>query len=111
MNPEVSYDRTTEVAYVDVCEKPHANVRIDVVDVTEQLGLKTQVLARVTENGELLGLIIQDYPAFKREVRRKYLAFAVERLLDLILSKVRDLTSRTSRCGNIPELHAHAMHA
>lgn len=106
----LSYDRTTEVAYVDVCAKPPADIRIDVVDVTDQLGLKTQVLARVTTEGVLLGIIIQDYPAFKRELRRKYLSFAVERLLDLILSKVRDLT-RDSDCDHARRMPAHALHA
>jgi ribosomal 50S subunit-associated protein YjgA (DUF615 family) len=67
--------------------------------------LKTQVLARVTVDGQLLGLIIQDYRRFKREVRRKYLAFAVERLLDLIVSKVRELT-RASDCGAGRSIHA-----
>ncbi|MDR3741786.1 MAG: hypothetical protein P4L40_22430 [Terracidiphilus sp.] len=110
MNTAVSYDRTTEVAYVDVCEKPATDVRIDVIDVTDELGMKTQVLARVTEHGQLLGLIIQDYPAFKREIRRKYLALAVERILDLIISKVRELTS-ASDCSELPQVHAHAAHA
>ena len=111
MNFEIkfSHDRTTDVAFVDACEKPAEHIRIDVVDVTERLGLKTQVLARISEDGQVLGLIIQDYTRFKREVRVKYLAFAVERLLDLILSRVRDLTRTTENCS--PRLPAHAAHA
>lgn len=108
MNPEISHDRVTDVAYIDICHKPAEHIRIDVRDVTDQLGLKTQVLARVTEDGQLLGLIIQDYRKFKREVRVKYLAFAVERLLELILSKVKELTG-SSDCRH--ELPAQAMHA
>jgi len=107
MNLEVSYDRTTDVAYVDACEMPAEHIRIDVLDVTEQLGLKTQVLARVTEDGEVLGLIIQDYGKFKRELRVKYLSLAVERLLELLLSKVRLL----SHCEHEHRLPAHAAHA
>ena len=108
MKAALHHNRETDVAYVDVClEIPH-NLRIDVVDVTETLGLKTQVLARVDENGRLLGLVIQNYPAFRRELRRKYLALAVERLLDLLISKVRDFTSRHEDCPESPRLAAHA---
>ncbi|MGB8478846.1 MAG: hypothetical protein WCE63_08395 [Acidobacteriaceae bacterium] len=99
MIDNLHYDKDTEVAYVDVCPNPPEGVRIDVVDVTQELGLKTQVLARVDENGELLGLVIQDYPAFKRELRRKYLAFAVEKIIELIVSKVRDVVYSTDCTG------------
>jgi hypothetical protein len=107
MNLEVSHDRTTDVAYVDACPKPASHVRIDVVDVTKQLGLKTQVLARVTEDGEVLGLVIQDYGKFKRELRVKYLSLAVERLLELLLSKVRLF----AHCEHDHQIPAEAMHA
>jgi len=96
MNIELHHNKETDVAYVDVCVTGSTGVRVDVLDVTQRLGLKTQVLARMDENGELLGLVIEDYPSFKRELRRKYLAFAVERILDLIVSKVRDFTSRSA---------------
>jgi uncharacterized protein YuzE len=107
MKTELHHDKDTDVAYVDVCATPESRVRIDVVDVTEQLEFKTQVLARVDENGQLLGLIIQDYSIFKRELRRKYLTLAVEKILDLIISKVRDLTSRTANCSELHQLAAH----
>jgi len=109
MTVELSHNRETDVAYVDVCPPVHPEVRVSVMDVTERLGLKTQVLARVTEDGELLGLIIEDYSAFKREVRIKYLAFAVERLLDLLISKVRDaMSSSPGGCHEDRRLaHAH----
>lgn len=111
MIPNLHYDRSTEVAYVDVCPNPPEGIRIDVVDVTQELGLTTQVLARVDENGELLGLIIQDYRAFKRELRRKYLALAVEKIIELIVSKVRDVMASPD-CAGHPRLpgrvHAHA---
>jgi hypothetical protein len=102
MKADLHHNRETGVAYVDVCVNIPRDTRIDVIDVTERLGLKTQVLARMDENGQLLGLVIQNYPAFKREVRRKYLAFAVERLLDLLISKVRDYTSRQEDCSDSP---------
>ena len=112
MIDNLHYDRDTEVAYIDVCPNPPEGVRIDVVDVTQNLGLKTQVLARVDENGELLGLIIQDYPAFKSELRRKYLAFAVEKIIELLVSKVRRLVMSSTDCTGQSRLtarvHAHA---
>lgn len=108
MKAALHHNRETDVAYVDVCAEVPRNVRIDVIDVAQNLGLRTQVLARVAENGELLGLVIQNYPAFKRELRRKYLAFAVERPLDLLISKVRDFTSRHEACSDSPRLAVHA---
>jgi hypothetical protein len=108
MKSDLHYNRETNVAYVDVRTEVSCDIRIDVIDVTQNLGLKTQVLARVDENGQLLGIVIHDYPAFKRELRRKYLAFAVEKLLDLLISKVRELTSRQEGCSDSPRLMAHA---
>jgi hypothetical protein len=107
MKTELHHDKNTDVAYVDVCPTPEGGVRIDVIDVTEKLGFKTQVLARVDEEGHLLGLIINDYSAFRRELRRKYWALAVERILDLLISKVRDLTSPSTRCPDFPQMAAH----
>ncbi|MGB6130507.1 MAG: hypothetical protein WCC14_09290 [Acidobacteriaceae bacterium] len=109
MTFELTRNRETNVAYVDACEMPPKGTRISVIDVTEKLGLKTQVLARMDESGVLLGLIIEDYSAFKREVRRKYLALAVERLLELIVSKVRLLTA--PEAAPCPEHHQLAAHA
>jgi hypothetical protein len=107
MKTELHHDKDTDVAFVDVCPSPQEGLRIDVIDVTEQLGFRTQVLARVDEEGHLLGLIINDYSAFRRELRRKYLALAVEKILDLIISKVRELTSGSTRCPDLPQLAAH----
>lgn len=107
MKTELHHDKNTDVAFVDVCPSPQEGLRIDVIDVTEQLGFRTQVLARLDEEGHLLGLIINDYSAFRRELRRKYLTFAVERILDLIISKVREMTSRSGRCPDFPQLAAH----
>ena len=108
MNIELHHNKETNVAYIDVCLAESTGVRVDVLDVTQRLGLKTQVLARMDENGELLGLVIEDYSSFKRELRRKYLTFAVERILDLIVSKVRDFTSRSADCNEHHRLAAHA---
>lgn len=108
MKADLHYNRETDVAYVDVCVESSRHGRIDVIDVTQKLGLKTQVLARMSEDGELLGLIIQDYPSFKRELRRKYLALAVEKLLDLLISKVRDFTSRHEEGSESTRLVVHA---
>lgn len=95
MNPEISYDKTTDVAYVDVCVKPADGLRIEVVDVTERLGFGTPILARMDEDGNVLGLIIQDFSSFKWELRKKYMAFAIGNLLELIVSKVRDITAHS----------------
>lgn len=108
MRADLHHDKVTDVAYVDVCVGVPDDSRIDVLDVTEQLGMRTQVLARVDVNGRLLGLIIQDYTAFKRELRRKYLALAVEKILDLIVSKVLVLTTPSSSYPAPRRLTAHA---
>lgn len=93
-----AHNRETNVAYVDVYAPEHEpQGRVHVLDVTSDIGFRTQVLARVTEEGELLGLVIEDYSAFRREVRFKYLALAVERLLDLLVSKVREVVAAEER--------------
>jgi len=107
MTATVHHDKVTDVAYVDVCLGT-PDTRIDVQDVTAQLGMKTQVLARVDESGQFLGLIIQDYTAFKRELRRKYLALAVEKIIDLIVSKVLVLTAPSIERPTPRRLPAHA---
>jgi hypothetical protein len=90
MTINLVHDKNTGVAFVDICEaKQGAQIRL--VDVTETLGLKTQVMARIdADEGTLLGLMIEDYPAFKREIMRKYVALAVERIIDLIVTKVKE---------------------
>lgn len=108
MKTELVYDKTTDVAYVDVCAMPAQSVRIDVIDVTEGLGYKTQVLARVDENGVVLGVIIEDFSAFKKEMRRKHLVGAIEGLLELLICKVRELIS--PRAEDCSQLHM-ASHA
>jgi len=92
----IPHDKTTDVAFIDICEaKPDAH--IGVTDVTEILGLRCQVLARIdVETGTLLGLIIEDFPAIRREIRRKYIALAVDKIIDLIVSKVKDALSSLS---------------
>ena len=97
MKTQLEHDKLTDVAFIDVCEAT-TNAHIEVVDVTEFLGFRSQVLARMdSESGDLLGLIIQDYSAFRREIRLKYVAFAVDRIIDLIISKVKGfVTTSTS---------------
>lgn len=107
MKPALVYDKATDVAFFDVCEMPEAQVRVDVIDVTEMLGFTTQVLARVDENGHCLGLILQDFTRFKRELRRMYWPFKVDRLLELIVSKVREVISPRAACPAMPELALH----
>ena len=89
MNPHIEIDRTTNVAYFDV-EDAAEDAVIRVQSVSEVLGLKSEILARFDiKNKKFLGLVIEDYKAFSREIRIKYLAFRVERLIDLLMYRVR----------------------
>jgi len=101
MTMNLVHDKNTDVAFVDICEA-RKGARIHLVDVTEVLGLKSQVMARIdSEEGALLGLMIEDYPAFKREIMRKYVAFAVERIIDLIVTKVKESLPAPSRSDRL----------
>jgi len=88
----LNHNRTTDVAFVDILPVP--NGRIEVVDVSETLGIRTTVLARFDEDGNLIGLTIENYRQFRREVMRKYLAFAVDRIIALLVDRVRSAFSR-----------------
>lgn len=89
MSIKVDHNKDTDVAFVDVCEAPQG-VRICVVDVTEAIGFRTQVLARVDEdNQELLGLIIEDYPAFRRELMLKYQTARVKAVLETLVRTLK----------------------
>ena len=92
MNIKLIHDKNTDVAFIDVCDTPN-NSHITVVDVSDQLGLKSLVQARVDENGNLLGLMIEDYSAFRREVRRKYVSLAVDRIINLIVTTVKGMVA------------------
>ncbi len=84
----LQHDKTTDVAFVDLSDAPKGS-RIDVIDVSESIGLKTTVLGRFDENGKLLGLTIENYKQFRREVMRQYLALAVERIIGLLIDRVK----------------------
>ena len=90
MKPELVHDKTTDVAFIDFFEAK-ADSRIRVIDVSDDLGLKSQVLARVDQQGNVLGVVIEDFSAFRREVRLKYAAFAVDKIIELIVTTVRGL--------------------
>jgi uncharacterized protein YuzE len=85
---QVQHDKTTDVAYVDLFDAPKG-IRIDVIDVSGSIGLRTTVLGRFDENGKLLGLTIENYKQFRREVMRQYLALAVERIIVLLVDRVK----------------------
>lgn len=94
MTSHISIDKNTNVAFIDVSEGV-PDARIEVVSVSDLLGLRSQVLARVEcESGDLLGLIIEDYPSFRREIMRKYVALRVGKIIDLIVSMVRESVLR-----------------
>jgi len=84
----VVHDKVTNVGYLDV-EEAAADATIRVVDVSDQLGLKTQVLARIDVKNEIfLGVIVENYPAFRRELHRKYVALKIEEIITLMLGKL-----------------------
>ena len=89
MKPHIETDKATNVAYFDVEEAPEDAV-IRVKSASDVLGLKCEVLVRVDiKNKIVLGLVIEDFRAFKREIRMKYLAWRVEKLIDLLICRVK----------------------
>jgi len=94
MKPNLEIDKNTDVAFVDV-EEAAPNAKIRMIDVSEKLGLQSQVMARVDiENKVFLGLMIEDYSAFRREIRIKYVALRIEGIMELIVSSVRGIVSQ-----------------
>ncbi len=89
MNPRFEIDKKTNVAYFDV-EEASQDAVIRVKSASDVLGLKCEVLVRLdVKNKIVLGLIIEDYKEFKREIRIKYLAWHVERLIDLLVCQIK----------------------
>lgn len=89
MNPRIELDKTTNVAFFDV-EDAAEDAVIRVQSVSDVLGLKCEVLVRLDiKNKRVLGLEIQDFSSFKRELRMKYLALRVEKMIDLLLCQVK----------------------
>ena len=89
----LQHNKTTDMAFIDILPTPQGG-RIDVVDVSDTLGIGTTVLARFDEDGNLLGLTIENYRHFRREVRYKYLSFAVDRIISLLVEKVKSAFSQ-----------------
>ena len=88
MKPRIELDKTTNVAYFDV-EEAAEDAVIRVESASDVLGLKCEVLVRVdVKNKKVLGVVIEDFRAFKREIRIKYLAWRVEKLIDLLICRV-----------------------
>jgi hypothetical protein len=88
MKMTVSHDKVTNVGFFDVAEAAEDAI-IRVIDVTDQFGLKNQVLARIdTKNEVFLGIMVEDYPAFRRELHRKYVALKIEEIINLMLAKL-----------------------
>jgi hypothetical protein len=92
------------VAFIDVQEAAK-NAEIRVISVSDLLGLRSEVRARFdAENGVLLGLIIEDYPAFRREIRIKFVAFRVGKIVELLICFVKASLSHNN--SNRPRLAA-----
>lgn len=88
MTSQITIDKNTGVAFIDVSEAAE-NAEIQVISVSDMLGLRSQISARYdADNGILLGLIIEDYQAFRREIMLKYVAFRVGKILDLLICSV-----------------------
>ena len=67
--PRIEHDKTTDVAFCDV-EEAAEDAVIRVQSVSDVLGLKCEVLVRLDiKNRRVLGLEIQDFSSFKRELR------------------------------------------
>jgi len=96
MKPHVEIDKNTNVAFLDAVEAaPNAKIRM--MPVSDQLGFRSQVVARVDiENNVFLGLVIEDYKAFRREIRMKYFAWRVEQIMVLLLCTVRGIVNQES---------------
>jgi hypothetical protein len=85
----VQHNKTTDMAFVDIAPTPKEG-KIEVIDVSNILGIGTTVLARFDEEGNLLGLTIENYRDFRRKLMRKYLALAVDRIIGLLVEKVKN---------------------
>lgn len=84
----VVHDKETNVGFIDVAEAANDAI-IRVIDVTDDFGLRNQVLARIDVKNEVfLGIMVEDYPAFRRELHRKYVAIKIEEILNLMLGKL-----------------------
>jgi len=89
MKSHIEIDKATNVAYFDV-EEAAEDAVIRVKSTSDVLGLKCEVLVRVDiKNKRVLGIVIEDFRAFKREIRMKYLAWRVEKLIDLLICRVK----------------------
>ena len=100
MKISLHHNKTTDVAFIDILPMTSEG-RIDVVDVTQSLGIETTVLGRFDENGNLLGLTIENYKRFRREIMRKYLSFAVERIIGLLVDRVKNAFSNQNSTHNL----------
>ncbi len=99
MKSQFHIDKNTNVAFLDAAEAPK-NAKIRRIAVSDQLGLRSQGMARVDiENDIFLGLMIENYAAFRREIRIKYLAWRLERILELLLCSVRGIVSQETAHG------------
>lgn len=91
MNFDLVYEKHSDVLYVNIVA-PVEGTRVDVVDISEQVGFPGLVLARVSDAGDgqiLYGLTIQNYSEFKKAVRWKYRMLSVKLALELIVKTVR----------------------
>jgi hypothetical protein len=93
-------NKTTDMAFIDILPTP-AEGKIEVIDVSDIIGIGTTVLARFDEQGNLLGLTIENYKHFRRELMRQYLALAVDRIIVLLVDRVRGAFSNQNNTHDL----------
>ena len=76
------------MAFIDILPTPQEG-KVEVIDVSDIIGIGTTVLARFDERGNLLGLTIENYKHFRRKLMRQYMALAVDRIIELLVHRVR----------------------
>jgi hypothetical protein len=86
------HNKTTDMAFIDILPTPKEG-KISVIDVSDILGIGTTVLGRFDEEGNLLGLTVENYKDFRRKLMRKYLALAVDRIIGLLVDRVKSAFS------------------
>ncbi|HUD23545.1 MAG TPA: hypothetical protein VMQ60_11940 [Acidobacteriaceae bacterium] len=100
----IHHNKTTDMAFIDIFPTP-VEGKIEVIDVSDIIGIGTTVMARFDEEGNLLGLTIENYKHFRRELMRQYLALAVDRIIGLLVDRVK---SAFSNQHNVHDLQAYA---
>lgn len=86
---QVIHEKHTDVAHVDLASPIPGSV-VDAVDVGDDLGFPGQIVARLDRNHNvLLGVSIQNFSSFKKELRLEYGISSPQRALRLLINSLR----------------------